>query len=82
MFICCGLSIPLPLILVEFLLDEVYLDDFRSTPWAYGGFIYILGAILYMFKIPEKFYPGKFDIIDQSHSIFHVMVLLDIIYSL
>lgn len=43
-------------------MDEIYLDDFYAFPWAVGAILYIVGALLFMFKIPEKFYPGKFDI--------------------
>jgi len=39
------------------------------------GFLYILGAVLYGCRIPERFLPGKFDIWFQSHQIFHVLVI-------
>lgn len=32
----------------------------------------ILSAILYIVHIPERIWPGKFDIIGQSHQIFHL----------
>lgn len=63
LFLSCGFAILLPAIYTEFFLDPLYLDDFIFTPWAFGGAIYVIGAIIYMFKIPEKFFPGKFDII-------------------
>ena len=43
--------------------------------WALGGYIYIQGAIIYVIRIPERFYPGKFDICGHSHSIFHFHVV-------
>ncbi|CAH8526728.1 unnamed protein product [Schistosoma mattheei] len=38
--------------------------------------LYISGATIYALRIPERLYPGKFDIWFQSHQIFHVFVVL------
>ncbi|KAL4648336.1 adiponectin receptor protein 1 [Arapaima gigas] len=44
--------------------------------WFYlMGAMYITGAGLYAARIPERFFPGKFDIWFQSHQIFHVLVV-------
>jgi predicted membrane channel-forming protein YqfA (hemolysin III family) len=43
-------------------LEKQYLVAFNATQWAIGGAVYITGAIFYACKIPEKFYPKKFDI--------------------
>ncbi|OAD59204.1 hypothetical protein WN48_09470 [Eufriesea mexicana] len=37
------------------------------------GCLYILGAMFYALRVPERFFPGKFDI--WSHQIFHVLVI-------
>nr|KAG5689662.1 hypothetical protein BaRGS_026777 [Batillaria attramentaria] len=37
------------------------------------AFLYIFGAVIYAARIPERIFPGKFDI--WSHQIFHVFVL-------
>lgn len=37
--------------------------------------LYITGALLYACRIPEKYYPGMFDIWFQSHQIFHIFVV-------
>ncbi|CAL1537498.1 unnamed protein product [Lymnaea stagnalis] len=37
--------------------------------------LYIVGAVIYAVRIPERIFPGKFDIWFQSHQIFHVFVL-------
>ena len=37
--------------------------------------IYIGGGILYAFRIPERFYPGMFDVWASSHQLFHVCVI-------
>ncbi|ODV97656.1 hypothetical protein PACTADRAFT_63101 [Pachysolen tannophilus NRRL Y-2460] len=39
------------------------------------GALYITGALLYAFRIPEKFNPGKYDFIGHSHQIFHLFVI-------
>lgn len=40
------------------------------------GLWYIFGAILYAFKIPERFNPGKYDYYGSSHQIFHTCVVI------
>lgn len=37
--------------------------------------LYITGAVIYAIRIPERIWPGKFDIWFQSHQIFHMFVL-------
>jgi len=39
------------------------------------GLLYIIGTMFYALRIPERFFPGKFDIWFQSHQIFHVFVV-------
>lgn len=39
------------------------------------GFLYILGAVIYAARVPEKLWPGKFDILGSSHQIFHTLVV-------
>jgi adiponectin receptor len=57
--------------------DYTYIGDYaRIRPWAVGGAVFIFGAITYMFRIPERFWPRKFDVIGNSHSIFHVCVIV------
>lgn len=40
------------------------------------GGMYIFGAVLYGARIPERFMPGKCDLVGQSHQIFHVLVVM------
>ncbi|KAJ1732028.1 hypothetical protein LPJ72_003637 [Coemansia sp. Benny D160-2] len=40
-----------------------------------GGF-YVLGTLLYAFNIPERWYPGLFDIVGNSHQLFHCLVFI------
>jgi channel protein (hemolysin III family) len=41
-----------------------------------GGALYVVGACLYMARVPERFSPGTFDYVGASHQIFHVLILL------
>ena len=45
------------------------------APWLIGGFVYIGGALIYGFRIPERCFPYRFDLVGASHQIFHVAVL-------
>lgn len=40
------------------------------------GTLYVFGAVLYGLRFPERFAPGRFDIVGHSHTIFHVCVVL------
>jgi adiponectin receptor len=61
MFIVCGLMAAVPLNHINKNVDKEFLDEIILYPWALGGLIYIVGALIYMFKIPERFYPRTFD---------------------
>jgi len=39
------------------------------------GVLYITGALLYAFRVPERFFPGKVDILFHSHQLFHCFVI-------
>lgn len=41
-----------------------------------SGVCYVVGALLYAFRIPERFAPGRFDFFGASHQVFHVFILL------
>ena len=62
LFVACGLSTIIPIFYIKLFLDEKYLDNFRVYQYALGGAIYVTGALIYMFKFPERFFPGRFDI--------------------
>jgi adiponectin receptor len=56
-------------------LEKKYLDEFDFFPWGVGAAFYIGGAIIYSFKIPERFYPRAYDYIGSSHNLLHVCVV-------
>ena len=39
------------------------------------AFLYICGGGLYVLRIPERFFPGRFDIWASSHQLFHLFVI-------
>ncbi|ORX70452.1 HlyIII-domain-containing protein, partial [Linderina pennispora] len=40
------------------------------------GALYVAGTLMYSFKIPERYRPGKHDVFLSSHQIFHTFVVL------
>ncbi|KII73424.1 Adiponectin receptor protein [Thelohanellus kitauei] len=40
------------------------------------GSLYVTGCLIYMFLIPERYFPGKLNIVAHSHQIFHVCVVV------
>ncbi|KAF9937582.1 hypothetical protein BGZ67_001093 [Mortierella alpina] len=42
------------------------------------GASYVIGALLYAGRVPERFFPGKLDHFGASHQIFHVCVLIGV----
>ena len=42
--------------------------------------VYLIGAVLYAGKVPERFFPGWFDYCGASHNIWHLAVLGGIVF--
>ncbi|KAF5805176.1 hypothetical protein HanRHA438_Chr05g0215791 [Helianthus annuus] len=40
------------------------------------GLFYLVGAMFYVSRVPEKWRPGWFDLVGHSHQIFHVFVVM------
>ncbi|KAM7135421.1 LOW QUALITY PROTEIN: adiponectin receptor protein 1-like [Molossus nigricans] len=75
-FLGLGLSGVVPT--VHFTIAEGFVK--ATTVGQMGWFflmavMYITGAGLWAARIPERFFPGKFDIWFQSHQLFHVLVV-------
>ncbi|KAG0179752.1 hypothetical protein DFQ28_002241 [Apophysomyces sp. BC1034] len=43
------------------------------------GASYVIGALIYGYRIPERWYPGSFNIWLSSHQIFHICVVIALI---
>lgn len=54
-FILAGLSTLPGIIHMSLFSEKELLDHFDMWPWITGGILYILGAIIYSCKWPERF---------------------------
>ena len=69
-------------------LPVIQLNLTRGPAWAYYFYApiakslcaYVLGAVIYAAKIPEKYIPGQFDYIGGSHNIWHFAVLFGMLF--
>ncbi|KAH0463958.1 hypothetical protein IEQ34_006744 [Dendrobium chrysotoxum] len=39
------------------------------------GMFYVVGVVVYVARVPERWLPGKFDLAGHSHQLFHVLVV-------
>ncbi|CCW63324.1 unnamed protein product [Phytomonas sp. EM1] len=73
-YVCMVSSGMFPILHIAFLLPKdigsPYLTGLLMMMALYG-----IGVFFYIFKLPEVFYPGKFDFYFSSHQIWHVFVL-------
>lgn len=91
MFILFGLSGTLPIFVAFKKYGVAVTSEMAGLNWLIlEGFFYILGAVLYAMRVPERFthldqdetsllqkpHIGKFDIWGHSHQIFHVFVVI------
>jgi adiponectin receptor len=76
MFIALGLSGLVPAIHYVITFGSYKAFNVGGLGWlVLMATFYITGACLYAARIPERLFPGKFDIWFQSHQIFHVFVV-------
>ena len=82
LFLIFGLCTAVPILHMAFFGDyiEGYGDDIILINWYLGGISYIIGALFYIFRFPEKKFPGKFDYFGASHQIFHVLVFFGALF--
>lgn len=76
LFVAMGLSAIVPVL--HGLLADGYARLRRTIAlhWLVAqGVLYISGAALYAARVPERLWPGRFDLCGSSHQIFHVFVL-------
>nr|QVK45751.1 G protein-coupled receptor [Proales similis] len=76
MFIALGLSGIIPAIHYIATFGSVKAFNVGALGWLIlMAVLYIIGACLYAARIPERLFPGRFDIWFQSHQIFHIFVV-------
>ncbi|KAF2396253.1 HlyIII-domain-containing protein [Trichodelitschia bisporula] len=76
MFVAMGLSAIVPVLHGLELFGQAEMEKSMALRWMLAqGMFYILGAVIYAARVPERLAPGRFDIWGSSHQIFHVLVL-------
>lgn len=76
LFVALGGSSVIPVIHAIFLYGFHLSYEVISLKWlAITGSLYMFGAFLYGTRIPERLFPGKFDIWGSSHQFFHFFVV-------
>lgn len=65
MFIACGLSTVG--VFVHLGYSNEYQLSYEWYNYAIGGAIYIIGALIYVLRVPERCKPGAFDLCGASH---------------
>ncbi|CAG8683783.1 3694_t:CDS:10, partial [Dentiscutata erythropus] len=76
LFLAMGLSAVIPMTHAVVLYGVELCFFVISLKWLLlTGILYIAGALAYGARIPERWYPGKFDICGSSHQIFHLFVV-------
>ena len=75
-YLIFGLSTGIPVLHMAFFGDTIEGNSpgIQLIYWYLGGISYVVGALLYILRFPEKIFPIKFDYIGASHQIFHVLV--------
>jgi adiponectin receptor len=51
------------------------IESFALLYVLFMGALYLVGAFIYASRIPERWFPGAFDIVGHSHQIWHMLVL-------
>jgi len=67
LFSTFGLCFGVPIVFLEVNYDPLYSLPPNLGPYTWGVGCYVFGAFLYITKIPERFFPGKLDLIGASH---------------
>jgi adiponectin receptor len=81
LFLMLGISTAIPFIHLIIIRNSGngIINDAQILFWVLGGAVYIVGCLIYIFRFPERKFPGKFDFLGSSHQIWHIFVLTGII---
>jgi adiponectin receptor len=80
-FIALGCSGVIPTLHALIAFGWHYVIHSLSLPWLLSmAIFYIGGALIYGARIPERWWPGKFDLFFHSHQIFHLFVVMAAIF--
>ncbi len=73
-FLSFGLSNIIPGIHWLLIIETQFIYPFSLV--VIQGALYVVGALFYAGRVPEKYFPGKCDYFVQSHQIFHSLVTI------
>eukprot|EP00730_Choanoeca_flexa_P017016 TRINITY_DN8138_c0_g1_i3.p1 TRINITY_DN8138_c0_g1~~TRINITY_DN8138_c0_g1_i3.p1 ORF type:complete len:514 (+),score=89.43 TRINITY_DN8138_c0_g1_i3:140-1681(+) len=78
LFVALGATAVFPTIHYAAITDYDTLVESFNFFWLFGVSVplYLFGAYIYMKRIPECWFPGKFDIWFHSHQLWHIFVIL------
>ncbi|KAI8820515.1 hemolysin-III related-domain-containing protein [Fimicolochytrium jonesii] len=75
-FVALGLSAIIPVAHIMHLQGFTHTNSAVSFWYLIAmAACYLIGAFIYASRVPERWYPGSFDIWGHSHQIFHVLVV-------
>lgn len=75
LFVIVGFSTGVYMLWLGFSPDTVNILQYNGKPWLWGGLAYGGGAMLFVYRFPERVFPKTFDNFGSSHQIFHVCVV-------
>jgi adiponectin receptor len=76
MFVALGGASVIPVLHGVHLYGVVALQERIGMSWVLiEAVLYITGAAIYAARVPEKFWPGRFDLLGSSHQVFHCFVV-------
>ncbi|KAG0640826.1 hemolysin-III related-domain-containing protein [Tuber brumale] len=76
LFVSMGLSSVLPVLHGVRIYGARGMDERMGVRWLLiEGLLYIAGAGIYAARVPERFAPGRFDLLGASHQLFHCLVV-------
>lgn len=73
-FLTFGLSNVIPCLHWYMIAEPDFVFSFYLV--VLQGLLYVVGAVIYARRVPEKYYAGKCDLWPQSHQIFHIFVTI------
>ncbi|KAH7672486.1 AdipoR/hemolysin-III-related protein [Dioscorea alata] len=75
LFFCMGVSGLVPIIHKLMVFSEEPVAVMTAIYELVMGGFYGLGVVVYATRMPERWMPGKFDLVGHSHQLFHVLVI-------
>ena len=78
LFLIFGICTGIPIVHMTFFGNTIkgYVQGIKLINWYLGGICYIIGALFYILRFPEKKFEKTFDYLGSSHQIFHTLVCL------